>query len=342
MMKRFLTALVAVVCVALGLRAQCTSEPSLLQEDSQNVVVYFHADQGNCALAGQPASEPIYAHTGVLTSASTGDSDWKYAPTWGDNSPKYELEYVSPNLWKLNIGDIRTYYGITNPAETIKKLAFVFRNANNTKEGKTKDGGDIFVDVLATGLQVALAYDLDGTIITPETATVTFKVGSTMPADLSLSINGKVVAEAAGATLLESEYTFTEAGNYRVYGIARADGKTKEQSVLLCYTTPSEQREYPGGGEPQMGAVRQPNGDVIFCLAAPEKHSVMLVGSWEDYEVKDENTMYYCDYNGFRYFWKQVSGLDDTSMYMYYYLVNSTTSVGDPYARLVLDPDNDK
>ncbi len=334
-------ALMAVVCAVAGLRAQCTSEPSLLQEDSQNVVIYYHADQGNMVLAGQPASADLYAHTGVLTSSSKDDSDWKYAPTWGDNSPKYKLEYVSPNLWKLNIGDIRTFYGITNPSETIKKLAFVFRNADNSKEGKAKGGGDIFVNVLSTGLQVALESNLEGTVITPDNANVTFRLGATVPADLKISINGTAIAEASSATELVAEYTFTEPGNYSVYGSARADGKIKEAKMALCYTKASEKRDYPGG-KPQMGAVRQADGSVIFCIAAPEKHGAVLVGSWEDYAIDLDNTMYYTDVDGFRYFWKSVSGLEKNTPYIYYYLIDSTISVGDPYARLVLDPDNDK
>ncbi len=342
MLKRYLMALAAIVCVATGLKAQCTTEPVLLQEDSQNVVIYYHADQGNKVLAGQPASEPIYAHTGVLLSNASSDSDWKYAPTWGDNSPKYQLQYVSPNLWKLEIGDIRSYYGISNPAEKIKKLAFVFRNANNTKEGKTASGGDIFVNISDAGLQVSLESNLDGTVITPETATVTFRVGSTQPADLSLTIGNDVIAETAGGTLLETQYTFTEPGNYKVTATAKADGKSKKATLRLYYAIPSEEREYPGGGEPVMGAVRQPDGDVIFCIAAPGKLNAVLVGSWDDYEILEQNNMYRYDYNGFTYFWKNVSGLDESSMYMYYYLIDSTKSVGDPYARLVLDPSNDK
>lgn len=342
MTKRLLVALAAIVCAVAGLRAQCTSEPALLQEDSQNVVIYYHADQGNKVLAGQPASADLYAHTGVLTASSSSDSDWKYAPTWGDNSQKYKLEYVQPNLWKLNIGDIRTFYGITNPAETIKKLAFVFRNADCSKEGKAAGGGDIFVDVLASGLQVALETNLEGTVITPDNANVTFRLGATQPADLRITINGNLIAEAAQATELVTEYTFTEPGNYTVYGSGRgADGKLKETKLALCYTKASDELAYPGG-KPQMGATRLDNGDVLFCVAAPGKHGVVLVGSWEDYQIDMDNTMHYMDIDGFRYFWTTVSGLKENEPYMYYYLVDSTISIGDPYARLILDFDNDK
>ena len=52
--------------------------------------------------------------------------------------------------------------------------------------------------------------------------------------------------------------------------------------------------------------------------------------------------MKYQDYNGNRYFWTTISGLDKTKAYPYYYAVDATIKVGDPYAKLVLDPWSDK
>ena len=45
------------------------------------------------------------------------------------------------------------------------------------KEGKGEGNTDIFVDVVDAGLQVALESNLPGTLVTPSTAKVTFKVG---------------------------------------------------------------------------------------------------------------------------------------------------------------------
>ena len=75
----------------LGLHAQVTTEPSPLQEDSKDVVIYFHANEGNKGLINLGPTTEIYAHTGVLTSSSKDDSDWKYAPTWGQNLAKYKM-----------------------------------------------------------------------------------------------------------------------------------------------------------------------------------------------------------------------------------------------------------
>ena len=338
MMKTYMLTLLMTAVSVLGLSAQVTSEPSPLQEDSQDVTIFFHADQGNKGLMGLAPTDKVYAHTGVCIN---GGSDWKYAPTWGDNSQKYELTYVSENLWQLYIGDIRTYYGITDPAETVTRLAFVFRSADCKKEGKGVGNTDIFLDVVDAGLQISIQTGLSGNLVTPSTADVTFKVGTTKDADITLSVNGNQIGAVSGKNLLTVDYTFPGAGNYTVKATAKAGEEEVSVTENYCYAEDSKEAEYPGGS-PKMGPVKNPDGSVTFCLGAPEKESVILVGAWNGYEVSNDNVMNYTDVNGMRYFWVTVNGLDNDTMYGYYFLVNGSLQVGDPYARLVLDPYNDK
>lgn len=254
MIKTYLTSLLAVLCCALGVRAQVTSEPTPLLENSQNVTIFFHADQGNKGLAGLPESTAIYAHTGACLS---NGQTWVNAPNWNENLPKYKLEYVSADLWKLNIGDMRTFYDITDPNVTITRLAFVFRTADGKKEGKGVGNTDIFLNVENTNLTV------------------------------------------------------------------------------------SEPLDYPGG-TPKMGPVKNADGSVTFCFGAPDKKSVIIAGAWNDYTVDDNGLMYYQDVDGIRYFWKTIEGLENDKQYGYFFVVDGMVRVSDPYARLVLDPWNDK
>ena len=344
MLKKLLISLLAVALGATAASAQVTTSPTFVQEDSQNVTIYFHADQGNRGLANLPASTPVYAHTGVLLSTAKDSSDWSYAPTWCDNNPKYLLTYVSENLYSLYIGDIRTYYGITDPAVKISKLAFVFRNADGSKEGKTASGGDIFVDLSTGGYQIAMTTSLgDQTVITSDNPTVHFSLGASQPATMTINLNGKIdIASGENTTEISADYTFIEPGSYNVYGNATfADGTKRSTSLKLTYTQASPQKNYPGG-VPRMGYNVGDDGSVTFCLAAPGKTSSIIVGSWNDYEVDDSYTMYYQDYNGFRYFWITLPDIDPTKQYIYYYLLDGSIRVGDPYAKLVLDPSNDK
>lgn len=337
---RFLrTILLLWVAIAVSTAtAQVTTSPALLQMSSTDVTIYFHADQGTQGLMGQPSSAAIYAHTGVILEGSS-DSEWTAAPKWLDNSAKYKLEYAGPNLWALHIGDIRTYYGLDADAK-VAKLAFVFRNATGSLEGKATGGKDIFADVLPEGFQIRLTASPDGTVITPEEPEVTFTAVTTKPAAIAITINRVIVASAESASELSTTFNFSEPGSYTIEAKAATADATAEASLSLAYLEGSEQRDYPGG-VPQMGAKRASDGSVLFCLAAPQKKSAVIVGAWDDYNVRTERTMFYQDYEGQRYFWIAVEGLKKDVAYPYYYLVDNTIRVGDPYARLVLDPEFD-
>lgn len=315
------------------------TQPAILQEASQNVKIIYYADRGNRGLMDYTGD--VYAHTGVITSLSTSSSDWKYAPAkWGDNSAKYLMTRKSANVYELDLGTIRGYYGITNATETVSQLAFVFRNADGTRDGKTAAGGDIFVTVAKPGFQVQLTSDASSNLITSPTE-VNFTLNSTSDASLAIKVNGTTVKSGNG-TQLTASYKFSEQGSYTVEGSAMSSGNSAKQTISITYAGESPEAPYPGGGVPKMGAVKNADGTVTFCLAAPLKKSVMLVPSWDNYEMLSSNVMNRCDYEGVSYFWKTVPGLADGQYYMYYYIVDGTIKVADPYARLVLDPYSDK
>ncbi len=335
-MKKIAFLLTAFFCLAGIMHAQVSSDPNPLQEDSENVWIYFYADQGNQGLKGQPASQPVYAHTG----ACTNKGEWRFAPSWLDNSAKYKLEYVKANEWRLYIGDIRKYYGITDPSETVTKLAFVFRNADGSRSGRAVGDKDIYLDVLDSGLQISLQSSLEGNVITAANSTVTFTVASTKAASITLKVGSSIIGEAQGKELV-AQHSFTSPGNYTVTATATANGESVSSSLDLYYISGSQSKPYPGGS-PVMGAVDNGDGSVTFCLAAPGKSAVSIVGSWDGYALSESGEMYTDNVDGIDYFWKTIKGIEKGKDYLYYYLVDGKTSVGDPYARLVLDPENDK
>lgn len=344
----FLTAAAAWMSFSAS-AAIVTTSPAILQEDSRDVVLTYHAadPQGNMALADLPESTQIYAHIGVLTNLN---SEWAYTVTpWPEkdgsnadaaNTAKNRLTRTADNTYTLTIGDIRSYFGITDPSEHVSRIAMVLRNADGTKEGKTASGGDIFVDVRPDGFAMSLVSDAASQVISKPT-TVTFTVNSTEAADLTLKINGTAVASAQGASTLTKAYTFSDKLTYSVVATALYDGTTYTESTTISYPESSVAGDYPGG-VPHQGAVRNSDGTVTFCLAAPGKESVILVPSWNDYTVTSDNVMKYQDYLGNRYFWITVSGLEDSVYYPYYYLVDGLTAVADPYAHLILDCYSDK
>ena len=350
-MKRFYLFIAAVVALLpLTSAAQIvTTTPAIVQETSTGVVLTYHAASplGNGQLAGLPESTQIYAHIGVIMS---GSSEWSHVVTpWPQsdgsnadsaNTPKNHLTHTAPDTYTLNIGDLRTYFDITDADAHIDRIAVVFRNADGSLQGKTSADGDIFINVLPEGFAMSFMSDAASTVINSPTE-ITFSVATTQAADLTISVNGTAIATAKGATTLSKAYKFEAKGSFAVTASAVHDGKTDTETITVTWPEASVAKPYPGDA-PVQGAVRNADGSVTFCLAAPGKQSVILVPSWDDYAVTDANVMYSCEYNGNRYFWITVDGLDDDKYYPYYYLVDGTTAVADPYARLVLDCYSDK
>lgn len=344
MRKTYLLLMMCLLGLAAGLRAQVTTEPTPLQEDSQNVVIYFHADEGNKGLMGCPPTTAIYAHTGVQVVDGDGHTtDWKYAPSWESNNEKFQLQYVSENLWMLNIGDIRTFYGVAED-ETVTKLCFVFRNADGSKEGKGEGNTDIFVDVLDSGFQLAFRQSRLSAIVDETTPEVKFTATTTVEADIKITINGTAIAEASNVTKLVASYQFTAVGNYEVKAIATSGSKTLERSIPIVYARPSEAAA--DQSLPRMGITKNSDGTYTFCLAAPEKENAMVVGSWNGYVPNNDYVMDYVDVTDqgavFRYFKITLPSSLTGTEFGYYYMVDNKKAVGDPYAHLILDPYNDK
>lgn len=333
-----LSLFLAFVAGALSLVAQVSTIPSPLQESSKDVKVLFYADQGNKGLMNVSPTTKVYAHTW----AELSDGRQVGAPNWnGTYADKFQLTYVSPNVWQLYIGDIRSYYGVTDPNLSVERIGFVFRNATASQTGRAEGGADIMVDIIDEGFQVVLESSVSGNLVNASTGQVSFTAKATESAKLSISVNGTQIASGQG-TVLNANYTFASPGDYTVTATATNGTETTTATELFCYVKESVSSPYPGGGKPQMGPVRNSGGSVTFCLGAPLKSSVMIVGAWNDYKLENDQVMNYVDYDGQRYFWTTISGLANDRQYGYYFIVDGQTSVSDPYARLVLDPWNDK
>ncbi|MDE6334884.1 MAG: hypothetical protein K2L77_09600, partial [Muribaculaceae bacterium] len=171
---------------------------------------------------------------------------------------------------------------------------------------------------------------------------INLDVAATEASAITITMNGSTVASKSDATALTYSYKFANTGNYDFVAVAKnAAGETVTRTVSVCVPANSTAADYPLG-TPKMGPVANADGSVTFCIAAPGKSDAILVGAWDDYVVLNDRVMKYHDYNGNRYFWTTVSGLDPDKQYPYYFIIDGVHKVADPYARLVLDCYSDK
>lgn len=321
--------------------AQVTTNPVFVTQSGMTIDITFDAAAGSAGLKGLTSG--VYAHMGVITSSSTSSSDWHYVVTpWpnGSNSAqanisKNTLTYIGNNIWKMSISpDILTYYGV--PAtETVTKLAFVFRNADGSKTGKTSSGGDIFVDVYPTGLNMSFQKPASNLTLAVG-STQTLKIASSVNAQLKIALNGSIIkSSTADSTTLTTAYTFNTAGDYTVVGSATVAGTTVYDTVQICVPQPVTNEARPSGVKDGINIVN--NNTVTLVLHAPGKSNVFLLGdvnNWTQlntYQLKKDGD----------YWWITLNGLTAGQLYRFQYLVDGNIKISDPYTELLLDPWND-
>ena len=311
------------------------TNPAIVTSDYTGVIeVIYDASLGTAGLKDYSGTD-VYAHTGVITNASTSDSDWKHAPAWKDNSPKYLLSKQGNNKWKLLITpNLAGYYNLTT-GEVVRKMAFVFRNGTATKEGKDTGEKDIFVPVFQAGLHVSFTAPTGNVSVAPGTA-VNFTVSSTVDADLALKIGNSQVATAPAAKTLSYSQTFSSPGDVEVIASATAGGVTVYDTVMVIVNSPVVEEPRPAGVKP--GINYNSSSSVTLVLHAPNKQNVFVIGEFNNwipsnpYQLKKDG----------EYWWITLNNLTPGHLYAYQYLVDQQLRVSDPYTELVLDPWNDQ
>ena len=78
---------------ALTAMAQVTTVPAIIQKGyTGEVTIIFNPNEGN---KGMASATQCYAHTGVITSASTADNDWKnVVEEWRKNTTKTQMTFT--------------------------------------------------------------------------------------------------------------------------------------------------------------------------------------------------------------------------------------------------------
>jgi glycosidase len=323
---------------SLAATAQVITADPVFPVSTGQVVITFHADQGDMGLKDYTGDD-VYAHTGVITSASTSSSDWKYVvATWTTNLPKAKLTKVSANLYTLTIGpSIREYYGV--PAgEQILKLAFVFRNSTGTRTGRDTGGADIFYNVSEeAAFEILLSQ--------PAVYTSLVDPGEEVPVQASASVCDSIILYQNGAQLKKvTESTLSHtiiaagSGSYKLVVKAWHNNIMKSDSAYYFIRTATVTEPVPAGLRPGVNITGE--NSAAFLLYAPYKNSVFLLGDFNHWVHSTEGFMKRSP-DG-EWYWIEINGLDPQEEYGFQYLVDETLRIPDPYSEKLLDPWNDK
>ncbi|MGB5418788.1 alpha-amylase family glycosyl hydrolase [Algibacter sp.] len=319
--------LLLLIASTLSYAQVVTTSPEIPTETTP-ITIFF--DASGTGLDGYTGD--VYAHTGVLTTASSGSSDWKHViGSWGSNTSQPKLTRTGTNTYELAISpDIPTFYGTTT-GEVVTDIAIVFRNS----AGDAQTSPDIFIPIYADGLNVSITnpenesvYDLNDNI--------TISAASSINADLEIKVNNTSVQTVTNAAAISTSYTFTSTGIHIIEATANQGGETKQDEVSVYVKTATQNQTLPAGVS--KGFNDNGDGTVTFVLEAPNKTDIFLIGGFNSwtldaaYQMKKDGDL----------FWATVSGLDANTEYAYQYYIDYSIKVADPYSRKVLDPNNDQ
>lgn len=208
------------------------TEPSFPTLNNE-VTVYFDASQGTAGL--KDCNCDVYVHTGVITSASTSGSDWKHVVTsWGVANPLWKMTRVTgeANLYYYKISpSIKQYYSI-NANEIVEKMAFVFRNATGSLEGKETGGKDIYIEVYPESENIQVNF------LSPSAKKLLVNEGENI--DLNLLVNQEVQLKIdidqnnffdQLTNSVDTFITATGAGNHNIYFTFSGDNETVYDTI---------------------------------------------------------------------------------------------------------------
>jgi hypothetical protein len=108
------------------------------------VTITFDAKSGNAELAGYTGD--IYAYTGVITTESANDMDWKHVRNnWGVVNPATLMTPVGNDVYTISF-NINQFYEL-GVDEVVLKLAFLFHNADYSIIGRSAENQDLFINL---------------------------------------------------------------------------------------------------------------------------------------------------------------------------------------------------
>ncbi len=298
------------------------------------ITIDYDVSKGNGALVGV---FPIYVHTGVITDSSKNPNDWKYVKTsWGSPANQPSTNYMGNNIWRIVI-NIPTYYGVP-ASETILNLAFVFRNADGSKVGRSKDGSDIFLPITQPGLNIGFQTPTEIPVMLNLNDSVKVVVHSSQSTNLSLYLDGSLIAATDSFTITKYVKA-TEYGKKRIKAVATGTGgSSKSDSVYFVVRTPVTTAAQPPNTIDGINYTSPTSATLVFY--APYKSYVYVVGDFSDWEV-DPNFYMKKTPDGNRY-WLELNNLTPQKEYIYQYFVDGTLKIADPYAEKLSDPRHDK
>ncbi|MGB3007565.1 MAG: hypothetical protein WBC06_13700, partial [Chitinophagaceae bacterium] len=347
-MKKILLLIFSISLFAFTAGAQLLSVVPEFPKDNDNIIITMDATKGNLGLNNYSPVSDVYVHTGVITSLSTSNTDWRYSKfTWATTPVAAQATSLGGNKWQYSITNIRSFYAV--PAgETILKIAIIFRNGAGTSAQRNADASDMFIPVydntIATKFTVPFFQPTFTRIPEPISKSVGDNISLTAVANISstmkLFLNGTEIQTASAVTTISANPTITTAGTQTIRVDAIDGATTKSESFSFFVGSAVNVAPLPAGVKDGIN-YEAGNTSVVLVLYAPGKNRVSVIGDFPGSNWVEQNNYVMNKTPDGNYWWLRITGLTAGTEYSFQYLVDGTLKVGEPYAEKILDPSND-
>lgn len=307
-----------------------------LPDRTNPVTITFEAKE---SLAG--ATGDIFLHSAVVTDGLNSTA-WNYAVgDWGSPTSPGKMTNIAPNIYEITLPSINAYYGVPT-SENVYKIMAVFRNADGTIQEKDGDSDYQLPVQLQAGLEIR---EPQGSFVTGQ-INEPFRITGFNPetSNFELYVNNVLIHDSTATTRASRLYTPTTSENYWVK-IKSTIGSTIYQDsvlVVVCSTTSkSKLATLPAGLKYGINYNASDFTKATLVLHAPTESitNVHVIGDFNDWTVNCNYLMKYD--NSKKVFWLELTGLTSGQEYVFQYLIDGKTRIGDSYTKKVSDPWND-
>jgi 1,4-alpha-glucan branching enzyme len=346
-MKRIFT-LILILTAAVSHAQLLSWTPDFIKESSASVTITADANYGNQGLLSYTGT--AYVHIGVITNLSTSSSNWLYVKTsWTVNNSANQATALPNHKYSFSISatNLRTYFGITNSAEKILKIAILFRSADGNSKLANTDGSDMFVSVYDDGLYARIDNPFKQPLYTPAIVPINKSLGDNLPVVVKASqsstittyFNGVLLNTKSAATKDSVNAAITTAGNQQVVVHANNGTTTAVDTINFVVAPASNIAPLPPGVTDGIN-YGSDNTSATLVLYAPAKKNIFVLGDFNSW-TPSVNYLMNVTPDGKR-FWITLTGLTSGTEYAYQYLIDGTIKVADYNAEKILDPNNDQ
>jgi 1,4-alpha-glucan branching enzyme len=322
--------------------------PGFPQESTTPFTITMDATKGNQGLLNYTPTSDVYVHIGVITNLSTDPSNWKHVTSvWGNTNPAFQATYLGNNKWSFTItGGLRTFFGISNPAETIQKIAIIFRSGNGNFKQTNTDGSDMYIPIYDNGLHTRIDNPFRQPKYVPIPEPITKNVGDPLPIVVNASLAGSTIQLYFNGTLFPTvngtkdsiSTSISASGNQTIIAKATNGALTSSDTLSFYVYPPNSVAAIPSG---DVEGINYEPGDtsVTLVIYAPLKKNMLLLGDFNNWTTSSKYLMNITPDGN--YFWLRVTGLTPGVQYAYQYLIDNSIQVADYNSELVLDKNAD-